>query len=297
MKLKLIIFPIFLLFLQKSFSADISDSTSDKLFSRIIKSIFPKPDKTLNQPTLEFNYGFAKPSMKDFSNEEKLSPAYIGDIRYGFTRIYKELDLVDENLIYLASEFAFLNNYSSHLKPASIPNIGITQDNWRFGFGMNNGFGYKLKNSNFILYHSGAFVWSHIDFEGNAKLAGNQALLKMFDEKFRFGSIWEGGVKYQLTGPFYLKIGYEHSIVFPQFYWWKWFGSWTLENLSQRWLDFFETGFINHNPTTYPIYRFLIKNSLSLLLYELRREQMNWPFESEAPLNYDCFKMGITIIF
>jgi hypothetical protein len=32
-------------------------------------------------------------------------------------------------------------------------------------------------------------------------------------------------------------------------------------------------------------------------MYELRKKNGNWPFESEAPVTYDTWRIGMTMVF
>jgi len=51
------------------------------------------------------------------------------------------------------------------------------------------------------------------------------------------------------------------------------------------------------SPTAVPVVHFLLKNGLSYGVYQLRKEKMNYPFDSEAPIVNDTFKVGVTFIF
>ena len=51
------------------------------------------------------------------------------------------------------------------------------------------------------------------------------------------------------------------------------------------------------SPAAGPVVNFLLKNALAYGIYELRKDKMNWPFKSEAPITYDQFKFGVTFVF
>ncbi len=61
-------------------------------------------------------------------------------------------------------------------------------------------------------------------------------------------------------------------------------------------MDLF-TEVFESSPAAGPIVNFLLKNALAYGFYELRQEKMNWPFNSEAPIAYDQFKFGVTVVF
>jgi hypothetical protein len=54
---------------------------------------------------------------------------------------------------------------------------------------------------------------------------------------------------------------------------------------------------VDVSPAAAPIVNFVLKNGLSYGMYQLRKEKMNYPFESEAPILNDTFKIGVTFIF
>jgi hypothetical protein len=94
-----------------------------------------------------------------------------------------------------------------------------------------------------------------------------------------------------------LDAGYERSIVFQRHLFWKWAGSGLIEAAAQGLLDGFIYKIFKSSPAAGPIVNFLLKNALAYGIYELRQEKMNWPFNSEAPIAFDQFKFGVSVVF
>jgi hypothetical protein len=94
-----------------------------------------------------------------------------------------------------------------------------------------------------------------------------------------------------------LDAGYERSIVFQRHLFWKWAGSAVMETAAQGLLDGFINKIFCSSPAAGPIVNFVLKNALAYGIYELRKDKMNWPFNSEAPFTYDQFKFGMTFVF
>ncbi len=271
-----------------------SDTTSSS-FEEFLKRLIEGRKKVKNHPLLSLDYSYSTPSFPHNYFSENLASAYGMNIRYGFMRYIDDLPI--ENIFEFSSEYVIFGTFSSHFKPTWIPKIGITTDAWRFGAGLFDGSGFKFDKSRLLLYHSSAFNWWHIDFETQAKNSFDQNIIDIYDETFRFGTYFSGGINFQIFPVIFIDIGYEHSLVYQKFIFAKWLLSWTIENLSQRWLDFFEDDFIAYFGKTYPLIRFLIKNSASLILYELRRWNMNWPSNSYPSLSYDCIIIGVKLVF
>ena len=94
-----------------------------------------------------------------------------------------------------------------------------------------------------------------------------------------------------------IDAGYERSIVFERHLFWKWAGSALIEAAAQGLLDEFINKIFKSSPAAGPVVNFLLKNALAYGIYELRQDEMNWPFPSSPPLAYDQFKVGMTFVF
>jgi hypothetical protein len=62
-------------------------------------------------------------------------------------------------------------------------------------------------------------------------------------------------------------------------------------------LDKFIDEIFESSPSAAPVVNFMLKSALTYGMYELRKDKMNWPFNSDSPLTYDQFKFGLTFIF
>ena len=118
-----------------------------------------------------------------------------------------------------------------------------------------------------------------------------------YNESFRFGTSNEAGIRIKPIENLILDAAYERSVVFERHLFWKWAGSAIIETAAQGLIDGFINEVFESSPAAGPIVNFLLKNGLAYGLYELRQEKMNWPFNSEAPLSYDQFKFGVTVVF
>ncbi|MFZ2325011.1 MAG: hypothetical protein WAV89_15110 [Ignavibacteriaceae bacterium] len=256
------------------------------------------------QPAISLQYGLAKVDRKDFQSQF-VDPNLI-ELKLGYIR--DKPAWKTENIIRESYNYFYISNESNKLSGKDAVGSEVESDMWRFGFGVSEGYGYKLSESAAIIpYNAFTLNWSRIDFNfpNIATIIPFEAfvrvpdydVLKLYDESFRFGTSSEGGIRFKLINNVMLDAGYERSIVFQRHLFWKWAGSAIIEVASQGLLDGFIHKIFESSPAAGPIVNFVLKNALAFGIYELRQDKMNWPFKSEAPISYDQFKFGMTFVF
>jgi hypothetical protein len=250
-----------------------------------------------SSPTILFNYGLTKLSRKDFSSKDFVNPISF-ELKLGTTRqknIYDKDDLIKETLNYFA-----ISNHTSYLRGKGSNTFSINNDTWEFGFGNQKGYGYKISSSfSIIPYTENSFNWSRVNFayDTNSVDINDRKIIELYDESFRYGNSIAGGIKFQILNNFAFDLSYERQVIFQRLLFWKLAGSTLIEFASQGLLDNFIERIFKSSPYTAPIVSFVLKNALSYGIYELRREKMNWPFNSEPSLFFDQFKVGVSFIF
>jgi len=262
---------------------------------RFINNFYSKPEHVINQVLLVGEYGISQAESYGLSSTSKLSKTYNLEFYYGFIRIDTETG--NSNLFKHQSEYAFLGNISTNFKTFEQNYENLPTDSWRFGFGLSDGFGFLSNNNPTIfLNHSTAMSFIRIDFDGKPDNLKDTEFIKQFDSKFKFGQIYSGGIKYNISNSINLNFQYEMSQYYPNFEFGKWFGMWITDNILQRWIDYFETDLLNIFEKNYPWVKFVYKNFTSFILYQARKHQMYFPFKSSPPLYFDAYKFGITLI-
>jgi hypothetical protein len=241
-------------------------------------------------PTITLNYGLSKMSIDKFKDD--FADPNLIEVKLGYTTQHlskKCDDIVKYNYRYL-----FLSNISTDLANVSESNPKLETNMWRFGLGRSSGYGYQVGQSAIIPYYTYSFEWSRIDFKETPADSVDRAKTNLYHESFRFGTSAEGGIRINIIPQITIEAGYERSAVFQRHLFWKWAGSALLEAAGQWGIDSFVREIMKSTPMAVPVVNFLLKNALSYGVYELRKEKMNWPFKSEAPVSYDQFKFGLT---
>jgi hypothetical protein len=251
-----------------------------------------------SRPAISLQYGIADMSRSDIQSQ--FVDPNLWEIKLGYI---KDKDAWGTDYIIKQSyNYLYLSNESNKLAGKDAVGTEVESDMWRFGAGWSSGFGYKLgENSSVTPYYSYTLNWSNIDFTypdvWTITPDPDQDILNLYDESFRFGTSSEGGIRIKLLNNVMLDAGYERSIVFQRHLFWKWAGSAIIEAAAQGLLDGFINNIFKSSPAAGPIVNFVLKNALAYGLYELRQDEMNWPFGGEAPIAYDQFKFGMTFVF
>ncbi len=247
------------------------------------------------KPTISLNYGFSDISRTDV--QAPFADNNLIELKLGYTykKITKYADYIEKSTF----NYGFLNRNSTQLAGGSDTNSDIETNNWQFGFGWSNGYGYKIgESASIIPYYTSSLTWTNLDFTDDSLMYPEDERIKeLYDETFRFGSSSESGVRIQPTSLISIDAGYERSIVFERHLFWKWAGSGIIEVAANGLLDVFIKEVFKSSPSAGPIVFFVLKSALGYGLYELRQDKMNWPFPSAPPIAMDNFKFGVTLTF
>ncbi len=241
-------------------------------------------------PTVVLGYGISGLSLNQFTG--KLADPNLLEVKLGYTdeKNYRS----EENILKYNFKYLYLSNISTDLNNNS---AGFNSNTWRFGLGNASGFGYKIGKGAIIPYYSFDLSWSKLDLKNQTITEPDKGLISNFDNAFRFGTNWEGGIKFKVIPLLTFDASYERAVIFPRHLFWKWLGSSAIEMAGQWMVDGFVNEIIHSSPYAGPVMSFILKNALSYGIYELRQDKMNWPFKSAAPLAYDQFKFGFTVNF
>lgn len=250
------------------------------------------------RPMIAIQYGFGDLELDGFSRE-LASVGAIG-VEIGFRA---EEDFAGEAaLVHQSTNFAHVGHIASRLASDTPGPTEVGTDMWRFGLGFGDGYGYRFSNdrTRLVLQSSGALGWYTTDLEGEAVSglpSADAALLDQFTSHTRYGDSWESAVEFGVGDLLSLHAGYERAAVFPSFKVWYWLLSSMIDRGALVAADLFVDKVAEASPYAAPVVRFVLEGALQYAFYELRKDDMNWPFETEAPIVVDQFKLGVTTRF
>ncbi len=264
-----------------------------------------KSSLKFERPTIDFAVGYSKLSIHPDVFDGKFANTYNMEIRLGYTDISE--NIFGARILKNESSYLFLGNASDELiENKDIKEGDLTSKTWRFGISWSEGYGYRIGGETDIsFYNMKSLVWTKVDFVNKFSVYSHQTLedstrlnrLDLFDGVFRFGKSFEGGVRVKLFNPVTISASYEQALVFPRHMFWYWVGSETIEIIAEAALDNFVNAVFRASPYAGPIVDALLKNGLSYGLYQLYKKNMNWPFDTDAPLMYENFRISLGFVF
>ncbi|MCX6150573.1 MAG: hypothetical protein NTX22_08635 [Ignavibacteriales bacterium] len=251
------------------------------------------------RPTIEASYGLSNVEIKSLSSDF-IKPGAV-DVRLG----YSTMKEYDGYIIKYRHRFLSLANFTKDLSNSSIDGKKLDGNVWRIGVGWLEGYGYQFGRSAIIPYTTNSFVWSRLKLNDLDRWQGVECLnihkdlayLKYFNDTFRFGTSTEAGIRFQPIPLVSINAGYERTLVFPRHLFWKHLGSMIIEWAGLGATDLFVREIMEETPAAGPIINLLLKSGVSYGIYQLRREKMNWPFDSAEPLTLDTWRFGVTFTF
>lgn len=246
-----------------------------------------------NSPMISLNYGMGQLSHDKFNtNFSKVNSA---EIRLGYVKRMEEENSLSSIFNYNLRYLGIAN--TSYRLAKSKNDANINADMWRVNIGWQDGYGYKFGNSAIIFYDEFGINWTRLDVKDLIINLSDREKLEMYNQSFRFGNKAEGGIKIEVIPNLSLDAAYERTAIFERVLFWKWCASVLLEVASKGLINNFVNEIKESSPYAVPIVNFVLKNALTYGLYELRKEKMNWPFESNAPIVNDTFRFGVTFNF
>lgn len=243
------------------------------------------------KPMIEFTYGMVEPKHRRFSDE--FSKLGLAELKLG----YRSLDSYYKNYLLEQDErFLFASFMNKDLSSEKI-GTSLNSEMWRFGFARRSGFGYGFEGLAFLPYSSFGFTWTKLDMKDIPANPEDIAITERFNDSFKFGTIAEGGIAIEFASFLSVNASYEASVVFPRHLFWKHMGSFAIEMIGFNITNYFLEEIIDSSPAAGPILGFLLQNGYSYAFYLLKRDNMNWPFDTETPLTFETFKLGLKFTF
>jgi hypothetical protein len=250
------------------------------------------------RPALAIHYGMGDVQRHGFGGD--LAPVGAFDVHLGY-RVEQRI-AGEDALFRRGNHFGYIGNNASRLR-SDTPSVSeIGTDMWRFGVGDGDGYGYRFasERGRLVLDNTDTFGWYTLDVEGEAVAnlsASDAQMLEQFTSHTRFGESWDAGIEVGMGEMVALRAGYERSAVFPSFKIWYWLLSSLIDQAALMAVDIFADRVEETSPFASPILRFVLVGAVQYGFYELRTEEVNWPFDTEPPLDYEMFKLGVTARF
>lgn len=245
-----------------------------------------------DRPMISIHYGVTEQSLDGLNND--LTSTGFMELNIGYNDLKKMKDGI---LDYDASYFSISNFTTDIGSEAEDADIDIKT--WRVGVNFSTGYAYDLgKGGAIIPYNSSGLMWSVVKLDDSFSIDTNDVnVLNLWHDEVRFGGKTEGGIKIRFIPNIEFDVSYERSMVFRRHLVWYWLGSFAIEQAVTGVIDQFVDRILENTPVAVPVVSFVLKSAWSYAAYELRKEEMYFPFGGEAPLMQDTYKFGVTFVF
>ena len=263
----------------------------------VYKDIFDEHVKDFwfkSRQMYELNYGIGIPKQSDISN----SFAAVGNVEFKVGR--SDIDKFSDANVDLSNRYLFFSILNTSAYPGKSAADEITIKSFRFGIGKTDGIGYTAgHNFSISPYVGQALVWTRLtDFNTGSgeNAAEDSVILAQYPGGFRFGDRALYGVKAEITSLIQLNAYYETAVVYPRYLFWSWAGSFALAQVGYGLLGNITDDFVNSRPVLGPVINFVLKSAYLYGYYLLRKNDMNWPFETAAPLRFEIVNLGVSLV-
>jgi len=241
-------------------------------------------------PYIGLNYGMTQ--LKSSLSNQNFQEIGRVSLKLGY---YTQENYDSDYLIKHKNKYIYLNYFSEDLYKAKIVQP-VQISAWQFGFGNEKGYGYKFGPAAIIPYVVSDYSWTQIKYD-LSKTGPDSVLLGLYYDFFRFGQTAGSGIQLQIFPLISLDANYSFGLVFPRHLFWKHLGSLVVEEIASSSLDWFIKKIIKFTPEAVPIVNFVLKSGLSYAFFELRKDKMNWPFNTASPLTHESFNLGMKFNF
>lgn len=251
-----------------------------------------KPEK----PLINFEFGQAGFSNADFDGIQfKPSPALSLILGY-----YKDANKTQSTLYSSKTSEVFVAYYSDKLWDLKENAKGYGTENWQFGVNWGEGYGNEF-HKNFKIYfnHKSGYSWTRFKLSDRGSIEDTIFVSRFdrYNETFKFGEQFQSTGSIVLFDLINLNASYQKIHVYPAHMFWYWSLSEIIESAAHSLLDEFVDEIKKFSPELTPLFNILLKTGLSYGAYELKRNNMNWPVNTEPPFVIENFKVGLGFNF
>lgn len=262
-------------------------------------SIFSSDELLYKAPYMDVNLGFSEPYYDKPDYNGNFGQIGIAEIKLGYEK-HESISNSDYVFEFEKDVFSLANATSDYFNP-DITSGEIKSELWMLGIGDDEGYGYKIADEFKVILYSGKGIsWNHLQFEENGYAvpeAGISNTPKVFGKQVRFGGYYNSGIRFKVFEHINLGAEYSQSFIFPRHMFWYWAGGELTEAIATGILDEFIEEIEESSPYLVPIVNVLFKTGLRYGLFELRKDNMNWPINTAPPFIFESFKATASINF
>lgn len=277
-------------------SVHITEKYSNPIYKRVYKQ-YVRDFWFQSRTMLELTYGIGKPNQYYFENDF----APVGNWEFKLGR--SVLNKFSKTNMSLDEWYLFFSYMNSNAAVGETEPTGVTTKSYRFGFGRTEGLGYTGSKIAFVPYVSQSLLWTNLDDFSDAikpvdgeTPSNDYEILNRYWGTFRFGDRSLYGLKLDILSWVEIIANYETALVYPRHLFLTWAGSYVVMEIGYTLLTSVTGKWVDESPLFGPIVNFVVRAGYLYTYYLLREKNMNWPFSTEAPLRYEIFNLGVSLV-
>lgn len=255
------------------------------------KTIFSSHDV----PRIDVKYSKVSPAIHEDCFGGKFSETGSISVSAGY---FSANSARESSLSMFDNYYLRYENYSSKLgAKRDYDKVGL--EAWKLAWGYQEGYGWNSGDIGVSLYNANNLNWTTISsFDKPQNLSENDvAMLESFASGTRFGRSFSAGAEIRFWNTLGINCAYEQEQIFQRTKFWYWCASEIIESAATGFVSSFIDDIAGRSTVAGPIINFIVQNGISYGFYELRKKNMNWPFETAAPIYMDKFTLGVSLTF
>ncbi len=277
-------------------SVHITEKYSNPIYKRVYNQ-YVRDFWFQSRTMFELTYGIGNPNQYYFENDF----APVGNWEFKLGR--SVLNKFSKTNVSLDEWYLFFSYMNSNAAVGETEPTEVATKSYKFGFGKTEGFGYTGSKIAFIPYISQSLLWTMLDdFSDEIKPVAGETpsndyeILNRYWGTFRFGDRSLYGFKLDILSWVEIIANYETAVVYPRHLFLTWAGSFVVMEIGYTLLASVTGKWVDDNPVIGPIVNFVVRAGYLYTYYLLREKNMNWPFSTEAPLRYEIFNFGVSLV-
>lgn len=294
-------------------STDVFERSGDVLDDMLDDFDVEDSDTTNNDTRRKLFRSKRSPRIGGLYGQATFTRAGLSDMTHGLTMFggsigmeqYRSL-LTDRDIIRVKNDGLFVQIGQHGTMPtlqASFDDVPLAAhtsiDVIVFGLINESGYGYAIgENSSVRFLVSEHSTWTSVKPQTYAvgDTAGWQQI-RDFTGTFRYGSTMAPTIEWKMGSFLSIRGGYQWTQVLPRHMFWYWAGSAIIEGVADGLAGAIVKSFGRASVRSLPVINFIVRNAVAYGFKELRRDKMNWPFDTVAPLNITSWNVGLSLTF
>jgi len=189
--------------------------------------------------------------------------------------------------------------YLTYVKSSDSADAKASVNSWRFGIQNSDIYTLPLNSTGSVGVEfattQAPLSWFSQSFPALGADSATAAQLQGRFDGVRFGESSKASIGLRVANPVSISAGFEWSQAYERHLVWYWAMSSIIENVADGVGAYFVSAVGKSSPLASPIIHFIVRNGIAMGFKALRKNQMNWPFSTAAPLNYYNYSISVSI--